>query len=123
MFFSVSIIINCYQSPTISFYRNYIGCYHSAEKKLFVFFYYGVYMNLTLAIFNLLPVPPLDGSRILFYFLPPKWYYKIAPYERYITLAVMLLLLLGPLSELIGWLTSLILRGLFALVGMPGFLL
>ena len=88
-----------------------------------LFFYYGVYMNITLAVFNLLPLPPLDGSRLLFYFLPPKWYFKIAPYERYITLAVMLLLVLGPLSELIGWLTTLILRGLFALVGMPGFLL
>lgn len=87
-----------------------------------LFFYYGVYMNLTLAIFNLLPLPPLDGSRILFYFLPPKWYFKIAPYERYITLAVMLLLLLGPLSTLISRLTTLILRLLFALVGMPGFL-
>ena len=85
--------------------------------------YYGVYMNLTLAVFNLLPLSPLDGSRILFYFLPPRLYFKIAPYERYITLGVMLLLLLGPLSSLIQFLTTLILRGMFALTGMTGFLI
>lgn len=88
-----------------------------------LFLYYGVFMNVTLAIFNLLPIPPLDGSRILFLLLPPRLYFKIAPYERYITIAVMLLLLLGPLSNLISLLTSLIVKGLFSLVGMAGFLI
>ena len=88
-----------------------------------LFLYYGVYMNVTLAIFNLLPIPPLDGSRILFLLLPPRLYFKIAPYERYITIAVMLLLLLGPLSNLISLLTLLIVKGLFSLVGMAGFLI
>lgn len=88
-----------------------------------LFLYYGVYMNVTLAVFNLLPIPPLDGSRILFLLLPPRLYFKLAPYERYITIAVMLLLLLGPLSNLISLLTSLIIKGLFALVGMAGFLI
>ncbi len=85
--------------------------------------YYGVRMNLTLAVFNLLPVPPLDGSKILYSLLPPRIYFKIAPYERQITLVVMILLLLGPLSTFIQWLTTLILRGMFALVGMSGFLI
>lgn len=88
-----------------------------------LFLYYGVSMNVTLAVFNLLPVPPLDGSRILFALLPPRIYFKVAPYERYIVLAVMLLLLLGPLSIFMNWVCSWILRGMFALVGMKGFLI
>ena len=88
-----------------------------------LFLYYGVYMNVTLAIFNLLPVPPLDGSRILYRLLPPKLYYKVMQHERVVVLVVLALLLLGPLSALINYLTTLLMRGMFALVGMKGFLL
>ena len=88
-----------------------------------LFLYYGVQMNVTLAVFNLLPVPPLDGSRVLSLILPPRLYYKYVRYERQITLIVLLLLLLGPLSRLIQLITTLILRGMFAAVGMSGFLI
>jgi Zn-dependent protease len=33
-----------------------------------------IYTNILLAVFNLLPIPPLDGSKILFYFFPPSWF-------------------------------------------------
>ena len=60
-----------------------------------VFFYYFHFINLTLALFNCLPIPPLDGSRFFYVFLPPKLYFAIMRYERYIQLALMILLLLG----------------------------
>ena len=40
-------------------------------------------MNISLAIFHLIPIPPLDGSRVLAAILPPKIYFKLAQYERY----------------------------------------
>ena len=43
-------------------------------------------VNINLAIFNLIPVPPLDGSKILSGILPPRQYYKILQYENYISI-------------------------------------
>jgi Zn-dependent protease len=34
---------------------------------------YGVFINFTLAIFNLVPIPPLDGSHLFYHLLPPAW--------------------------------------------------
>ena len=48
-----------------------------------------------LGLFNLIPLPPLDGSRILFAFLPARYYFSIMRYERMIALLLMLFLLTG----------------------------
>jgi len=63
-----------------------------------IFAYYTVMLNISLAIFNLIPVPPLDGSRVLNVFLPEKYYFKVMAYERYIYLAVILALFTGVLD-------------------------
>ncbi len=47
-------------------------------------FQYGVILNIGLAVFNLLPIPPLDGSRIITLVLPEKTYFNIMKYERFI---------------------------------------
>lgn len=52
---------------------------------------YFVWGNLVLAFFNLVPIPPLDGSRVLQYFLPETWrraYFSIEPYGFFIIIAV-----------------------------------
>lgn len=90
---------------------------------LIIFLYLGVSMNVTLALFNLFPVPPLDGSRILFSLLPPRLYFKITPYERQITIVLMVVLLITTYFGWFSWLVNLIVKGLFALVGMKGFLI
>ena len=49
-------------------------------------------------VFNLLPVPPFDGSRVFFAFLPNKYYFAIMKYEQYIMIALLLLMWTGILS-------------------------
>lgn len=55
------------------------------------FLYMGIWLNISLMIFNLIPIPPFDGSRIAHLLLPAKWYFKIMQYERYIMLGMLLL--------------------------------
>ncbi len=62
------------------------------------FFYLTFYLSAGLAVFNLLPIPPLDGSKVLFAVLPEQLYWKLMRYERYGMLALMALLLTGVLD-------------------------
>ena len=73
-------------------------------EALSTVFVYAVFLNVGLAVFNLLPVPPLDGSRIFNLILPEKLYFKIMRYENIIFgllfLAVFMGFLDGPISFL-----------------------
>lgn len=60
-----------------------------------LFFYLFHIINLGIAIFNLIPIPPLDGSRILNVILPERTYFKIMKYERTIYYIMLGWLLLG----------------------------
>ena len=56
-------------------------------------------MSIGLAIFNLLPIPPLDGSKILFSLLPDSAYRTVLRYERYSSLLLFALMALGVLGK------------------------
>jgi len=60
-----------------------------------------VWINLVLCIFNFLPIPPLDGSRIVAGLLPPELARSYASFEKYGFILVILLAVTGVLSKLI----------------------
>lgn len=86
-----------------------------------IFFQMGASLNVMLAIFNMLPIPPFDGSRIFYVFLPVKWYFAIMKYERYIMLALLVLLWTGLLSAPLSIISSLVLRAIYFIVGLIPF--
>ena len=59
-----------------------------------------VIYNINFAIFNLLPLPPLDGSRILMCFLPSEWNYRLASLERY-SFIILIALMMTPVFSYI----------------------
>lgn len=86
---------------------------------LYWFLYFCASININLAVFNLIPVPPLDGSRIATAVLPDRIYYKIMQYERYIMIALLVLLFTGILSTPLAYLSSFVFRGLNTIASLP----
>ncbi len=73
---------------------------------------YMVYINVVLCVFNLIPIPPMDGSRIFTFFLPEKVYFGIMKYERYIFLALAVLIFTGVLNRPISAVTGAVVSAL-----------
>ncbi|AZO96752.1 site-2 protease family protein [Iocasia frigidifontis] len=86
---------------SLLFQINYLGPGNIVEV-LVNFLFLGVLMNLGLALFNLIPVPPLDGSKILRGFLPPKFDRYLYQLEGPVGMIILLVLLYtGILSSII----------------------
>ena len=61
---------------------------------------YGIQLNIGYAVFNLMPFPPLDGSKLLATFLPRKYEYYMYKYEKYIYIVLIALIYTGVLSDI-----------------------
>ena len=76
------------------------------------FLFMNAYLNLALAVFNLIPVPPFDGSRFAYVFLPTKWYFKVMQYERYTGIVLIVILMIcsrlgfSPVSMVVNFLLT-----------------
>lgn len=86
---------------------------------IYMFFYYAAMVNVSLAVFNLIPIPPLDGSRIASLLIPQKYYFKIMQYERYIILGVFALIIFGVLDTPMSFVTGKIMSLIIKLTGLP----
>lgn len=88
-------------------YLNFLVGVNTIFSTLFTIFNTMCWINISLAIFNLIPIPPFDGSRIFNYFLSDKFYFKIMEYEQFIVIGLMLLIFTGildwPLSIISGF--------------------
>ena len=85
--------------------------------RVFLVFY--VQVNVNLAVFNLLPIPPLDGSKILFTVLPDSAVAFFYRYQMVFFAALFILIYTGPLSSLIGFLSGGMLSGMSWLAMQP----
>ena len=63
-------------------------------------------INVSLAVFNLLPIPPFDGSRIMLVFLKERTYFKLMQYEQYIMIAVLAICWTGVLNAPLNFLDN-----------------
>jgi Zn-dependent protease len=71
--------------------------------------YYVMLASISLAIFNLLPIPPLDGSKVIGMFLPDSLYYIMLACEKYIVVIVYILVFLGFFNTPITYLNGIVL--------------
>lgn len=96
----------------ISYIPVYMGIYNAFVITVQTFLLYMISINITLGVFNLIPIPPLDGSRIASYFLPQHIYLKIMQYENIIFIALLVVLWIGlldaPISFVSGAVTDLL---------------
>ncbi|PPD22508.1 MAG: site-2 protease family protein [Methylomonas sp.] len=78
----------------------------------------GISINLILMLINLLPIPPLDGGRVLVGMLPIRLAYKFSQLERYGFLILLLLLFSGVLNKLLGYPMFIVQKWFFNLAGL-----
>ena len=78
----------------------------NAGTVAMIMLYNTAYISVALAVFNLLPIPPLDGSKILFSFIPDRHYYTLMRYERFGAILLIVLVTTNAFGATIGVVTN-----------------
>lgn len=89
----------------------------STLDMLATVFVYITLINISLAVFNFLPIPPLDGSKIFNAILPDKWYFTIMRYENFIFIALIVLVYSGLLDAPLSFLQDKVIDIMLFLTG------
>lgn len=84
-----------------------------------LFLCYTAVLSVGLGLFNLIPIPPLDGAKIFYAVLPDRLYGRMLHYERYVRYAVLILAFLGIFSGPLDFCIGRVVRGLCALTRFP----
>lgn len=90
---------------------------------IITFMEYTAILSVGLAVFNVIPIPPLDGSKVLNALLPQEVYYKILRYERYGFLVMMVVLYTGILDVPLDFCRNALLSGLSTISVFPYYIL
>lgn len=100
-------------------YRSPLNLWAQPVYFVFMMLYRIAVLSVGLGVFNLIPIPPLDGSKVLFSFFPDRIYFTILRYERYITLALFALIFWGVLDGPLHYGIRFVMRWICLLTGMP----
>ena len=95
------------------------GASYQVLSVLFTFFYFFVSINLSLAVFNLIPVPPLDGSRLVAAALPDRIMRQYYRYERILVGVLFLILLSGALDSVLWTIQNALWDAVFSVALLP----
>lgn len=86
---------------------------------VYLFFYFLISVNIGLAVFNFIPVPPLDGSKILMAFLPDKALYWIAQREQMISMALFVVIMMGGFNGILSRVDGLLYNAIIWFTNLP----
>lgn len=119
----VSNLLLAYLSMILYRFLYSISYLNGSDLSILLYvFQYAAILNIGLAVFNLLPIPPLDGSRIVTMFLPDKSYFGIMKNEKYIFIALFILIFSGLLDRPLYFLQDKAIDVLWSLTGWVDYL-
>lgn len=112
-------LIAAYAGALIFYAIGIFAPYNAVVHYILIFFNYYAMINTVLAVFNLVPIPPLDGSKILASFLSDHARFKFYQYQSMLSMVGMVLLVSGMLSGPIGMAENAVYSGVLWLARLP----
>ena len=100
-FIGITVLVNfsafvwLYETGIYTYIPIFRGLSEQSYRMISTFAYVAMYYNILLAVFNMLPIMPLDGSRIMWAFLPDRIYFGVMKYEKIIMFIVFFLIWIG----------------------------